>query len=101
MQLLEDFKKDVSDLIEGKADAGLNGLVQMFRRAKEDFRQDIFDQAPIFKPFGRSKTPTRAVHDQADTVSANGGDMELLEPTRRQEPSKVFYLEDVKKMASE
>lgn len=101
MQLLEDFKKDVSSLIDGNADAGANGLIQSFRCAKDRFRQEIFDQAPNFKPYGRSKTATRVVHDHVDASIENAEDTEPLEPTRRKDQGRVFYLEDVRKMANE
>jgi hypothetical protein len=47
------FKKDVEQLVKGRPDDGKPGLVQTFRRSKEEFGKAIFRQAPDFKPFDR------------------------------------------------
>jgi hypothetical protein len=53
LKLTNAFKKDVELLVKGRPEAGKPGLVQTFRRSKEQFGKAIFRQAPEFKPYDR------------------------------------------------
>ena len=52
-RLLGNFKQDVNQLVNGRADDGKNGMIQGIRQARQDFREAIFQGAPRFKPYAK------------------------------------------------
>lgn len=101
--MIATFKKDVEVLVKGRANAGKEGLIQNVRRSKEEFREEIFRQAPEFKPFER---PAKSRKDELDLSSlvedvAAGVKEEDLEPRGKRNPDRFVYLDDVLERARE
>jgi hypothetical protein len=95
-KLLAGFKKDVTQLVSGRPEDGVKGLIQTFRASRANFRDAIFRQAPDFKPYRRdSRQPS--VHGTASFESIQGG--EMLEPTGARDAKTVIYLDEVLDMA--
>ncbi|KIM31728.1 hypothetical protein M408DRAFT_327179 [Serendipita vermifera MAFF 305830] len=93
--MVELFKKDVELLVKGRPNAGKAGLIQSVRRSKEAFREEVFKQAPDFKPFDK---PTRLGQMFAQPESAEDvvdTDEEALEPQGRRNKANVVYLDEV------
>ena len=55
-RLLSGFKHAVQDLVAGRPDDGAEGLIQMVREARQDFRKEIFEGAPRFRPWTKPDT---------------------------------------------
>lgn len=87
------FQKDVQQLVDGRPESGKTGLIQIFRRSREQFRETIFYQAPCFKPFEKRREEKMArVHD--GTVHDKTR-MEDLEPPGPRDSSTFVYLDEV------
>jgi hypothetical protein len=106
-KLLAGFKKDVAQLVSGRPEDGVRGLIQIFREFRGQFREAIFKQAPDFKPYDRGSRPSGALSSASNhlsispiVVSSNssvqGG--EMLEPTGVRY-DKTIYLDEVLDMA--
>jgi len=86
------FENDVKQLVEGCPEQGAAGLVQTFRRLKQQFRDAIFRQAPKFKPFERSAGHgTTGPELRAKPVTQR----EPLEPPGETDPSNFVYIDEV------
>ena len=55
-RLLSNFKDDVQELVAGRPDDGAQGLIQMVRVARQEFREAIFKGAPRFRPWTKPRT---------------------------------------------
>lgn len=94
------FEKDVKQLVEGIPEAGTAGLIQIFHKAKGEFRDAIFRQAPDFKPFDQSTSLSSAHHITSSTFGEGYiGDEEALEPFGSKAPNTSIYLNEVLDMA--
>jgi hypothetical protein len=100
------FEKDVKQLVDGRPEQGAAGLIQTFRRLKEEFREDVFRQAPEFKPFERPPVKHRPGQPEAPSLAVPKGDSdtkkdgktlqeEELEPSGEKDPSSFVYLDEV------
>lgn len=87
-KLIEEFKKDVDQLVAGRPEDGPPGLIQTLGARRRDFREAIFQQAPLFKPF-----------DQTDSQAI--GSVHNIHPEHEPEPleppttSNVIYIDEV------
>lgn len=61
------FEADVTWLVKGRPEAGVMGLIQRFRAAKERFREAILCQAPDFKPY--SQPPVESEDEKSNNVA--------------------------------
>ena len=86
-RLLTNFKQDVNHLVTGRADDGKDGLLQRIRRARQDFRESIFQGAPRFKPYTKPSSGSESHRARQDT--ANG-----LEPEVNASGT-VVYIDEV------
>jgi len=99
------FEKDVKQLVEGRPEQGAVGLLQTFRRLREQFREAIFRQAPEFKPFERpaglgfsGSVPLARPSDPNIGYSTAEGmvtEEEALEPPGEKDPSDFVYMDEV------
>lgn len=67
-KLLSGFKHDVQDLVAGRPDDGSQGLIQMVRGARQEFRQAIFKGAPRFRPWTKPDTEVELPTTPQDTL---------------------------------
>ena len=77
--LLSAFKHDVQGLVAGRPDDGSQGLIQVVRRARQEFCVAIFKGAPRFRPWAKPDTGVESPSTPQDTfdglepqVSASG-----------------------------
>jgi hypothetical protein len=120
-KLLEGFKKDVAQLISGRPEDGVKGLIQIFRASRGEFKEAIFRQAPDFKPYNfkpykqspRIHTPRvdaspRPLSRCATPRAPSEYEVEFFEPVQRGEmleptgfrdAKTAIYLDEVVKMA--
>jgi hypothetical protein len=66
-RLLSGFKHDVQDLVAGRPDDGSQGLIQMVRGARQEFRVAIFKGAPRFRPWTKPDTDVESPSTPQDT----------------------------------
>ena len=66
-RLLSSFKDDVQELVAGRPDDGAQGLIQMIRCARQEFRVAIFKGAPRFRPWDRPGTAVELPTTPQDT----------------------------------
>ena len=99
-RLLADFKRDVNDLVTGRPDDGKDGLLQKIRRARQDFREAIFQGAPRFKPYAKPISGPESPRTRQETaeglepeINADGTVVYIDEVIKRAEGS-VTYLSD-------
>jgi hypothetical protein len=95
-RVLAGFKKDVTQLVSGRPEDGVKGLIQVFRKSKGQFREAIFRQAPDFKPYERGSLQP-GVYETESSESVQGG--EMLEPTGIRDAKTVIHLDEVLDMA--
>jgi hypothetical protein len=104
------FQKDVQQLVDGRPESGTAGLIQIFRKSREQFRETIFYQAPCFKPFEEPRAfeseepvyenmpiqghPRPAARVLVAPVHEDPRE-EDLEPPGRRDPKTFVYLDEV------
>ncbi|KAG8807393.1 hypothetical protein FRC17_004483, partial [Serendipita sp. 399] len=93
-KLLGAFQKDISQLVAGRPEDGDQGLLQLFRQYRLQFRESIFNQAPQFKPSPGSQKPLG--YGRYINTAHNG---EPLEPSVR-DSSTVVDLNEVMNVAA-
>ena len=67
-RLLSGFKHDVEELVAGRPDDGSQGLIQMIRGARQEFREAIFKGAPRFRPWTKPPTGAESPTTPQDTM---------------------------------
>ena len=65
--LLSSFKHDVEGLVAGRPDDGSQGLIQIVRGARQEFREAIFKGAPRFRPWTKPSTEVELPTTPQDT----------------------------------
>lgn len=96
LSLIDVFRRDISHLVTGKPEDGETGLIQIFREQTEMFGENIFSQAPCFRPFDSSDAPS----DDTGEFYYDGDDEdEGLEPAAPRDPSTFVYIDHALKMA--
>jgi len=66
-RLLSEFKHDVQGLVAGRPDDGSQGLIQVVRRVRQEFRVAIFKGAPRFRPWAKPDTNVESPSTPQDT----------------------------------
>jgi hypothetical protein len=100
------FQKDVQQLVDGRPESGAAGLIQIFRKSREQFREAIFYQAPCFKPFEEPRVFESDVPIRYESHSRPAARVlvapvhkepreEDLEPPGTRDPKTVVYLDEV------
>ena len=100
--LVDDFKRDVDKLVKGNPQAGQTGLVQTFRKSKEEFRGAIQKQAPVFRLLNKPTQENSPYHRSPQSPVARSSDGIFLEETPdTTEKCTTIYMDEVLGFAKE
>lgn len=94
--LVDNFKRDISQLVAGRPEDEEHGLIQIFRTLSDLFGEYIFAQAPCFRPFDSAEDGPE--EDTGEFHSNNDQD-EGLEPPCPRNPNTFIYINEALKMA--
>lgn len=97
--LVDMFKREVSQLVEGRPDDGECGLIQKFREFADQFGEIIFSQAPCFRPYNAPSPSSDAPSEDTGELGPINGQEDGLEPSGRRDPATFVYIDEALQMA--
>jgi hypothetical protein len=97
--LVDVFKREVSQLVEGRPEDGEHGLIQKFRDFADRFGEIIFSQAPCFRPYNAPSPTSDAPSEDTGELGSIDGQEDGLEPSGRRDSATFVYIDEALQMA--